>query len=83
MTDVLRLDMSLDVPGEGSVAGCDVVPVADWLARDPATERRPARRMVEERMPRVDRPGRGARRIEINGPPVARGSARPPEGDVR
>lgn len=85
--DVLRFDLALDVPGDVSVVGYDDVPMAAWPAYDLTTLRQPTRRMVEatvdELMAHLDRPGRAARRIEIDGPLVVRGSARLPEGYVR
>ena len=85
--DVLRFELGLRVPEDVSVVGYDDVPMASWPAYDLTTLRQPTRRMVEaavgELMAHLDRPGRGARRIEIDGPLVLRGSARMPDGWTR
>ena len=84
--DVLRFDLGLSVPGDVSVVGYDDVPMAAWPAYDLTTLRQPTRRMVaacvDELMALLDAPGRAARRIEIDGPLVVRGSARLPEGKL-
>lgn len=82
--DVLRSDLGLSVPGDVSVVGYDDVPMAGWPAYDLTTLRQPTRRMVaatvEELLAKLDTPTRAARRIEIAGPLVVRGSARLPKG---
>ncbi|MEL7182854.1 MAG: substrate-binding domain-containing protein, partial [Pseudomonadota bacterium] len=82
--DVLRFDLGGSVPGDVSVVGYDDVPMASWPAYDLTTVRQPTRRMVKatvsELLAQMDAPGRAARRIEIDGPLVVRGSARLPEG---
>lgn len=82
--DVLRIERGLNVPGDVSVVGYDDVPLAAWPAFDLTTVRQPVNRMVSatvrtmlEKIPDRDSP---ARKIEIDGPLILRGSARIPEG---
>lgn len=82
--DTLRFDLGLDVPGEVSVVGYDDVPAASWPAYALTTVRQPANRMVAETvdilLAKIDDHDTPARRIEIDGPLVVRGSARIPGG---
>lgn len=75
------------VPEDVSVVGYDDVGPASWRAYDLTTVRQPAARMVEAAvgalMALIDEPGRGATRIEIEGPLIVRGSARRPAGVPR
>lgn len=82
--DVLRYELGFAVPGDVSVVGYDDVPTAAWPAYDLTTVRQPANRMVAETvdllLAEIDSPGQAARKTEIDGPLIARGSARIPEG---
>jgi DNA-binding LacI/PurR family transcriptional regulator len=73
------------VPGRDiSVVGCDDVPLAAWGAHDPTTLRQPLNRMiaatVDTLLGQIDDPASPSRRVEIDGPPILRGSARVPQG---
>jgi DNA-binding LacI/PurR family transcriptional regulator len=82
--DTLRFELGLNVPGDVSVVGYDDVTVASWPAYDLTTVRQPANRMVSETvdilLSKIERPDAEARRVEIDGPLILRGSARIPEG---
>jgi DNA-binding LacI/PurR family transcriptional regulator len=82
--DTLRHDLGLRVPEDVSVVGYDDVPLASWAAYDLTTVRQPVNRMVEATvetiLAKIKDPTRPAQKIEIDGPLIARGSARIPEG---
>ena len=82
--DVLRYELGLKVPGDVSVVGYDDVPLASWPAYDLTTLRQSSGRMVETTveilMDRIDSGETLARKVELDGPLVVRGSARVPEG---
>lgn len=82
--DVLRFELGLRVPEDVSVVGYDDVPIAAWPAYNLTTVRQPANRMVAETvdllLAEIDGERRGARKIEIDGPLILRGSARIAEG---
>jgi DNA-binding LacI/PurR family transcriptional regulator len=72
------------IPQDVSVIGYDDVPLAQWAAYDLTTLRQPVRRMVEATVEtligKIEDPERPAQKIEIDGPLIARGSARKPKG---
>lgn len=82
--DTLRGELGLRVPEDVSVVGYDDVPLAEWAAYDLTTVRQPVNRMVdatvETIVAKINDPTRPAQKIEIDGPLIARGSARIPEG---
>lgn len=82
--DVLRSELGLSVPGDVSVVGYDDVPTAAWPAYSLTTVRQPANRMVASTvdilLEEIEGGPQGARRVEIDGPLITRGSARIPEG---
>lgn len=82
--DTLRKDLGLRVPQDVSIVGYDDVPLASWAAYDLTTVRQPVNRMVEATvetiLAMIDDPSRPAQKIEIEGPLIARGSARIPKG---
>lgn len=82
--DTLRFELGYDVPKDVSVVGYDDVAIASWPAYDLTTVRQPANRMVSETvdilLSKIENPGAGPRRVEIDGPLILRGSARIPEG---
>lgn len=80
--DVIRFELGLKVPDQVSVVGYDDVPIASWPAYDLTTVRQPANQMVSETvsilMDSIDNKNTRARRIQIDGPLIVRGSARIP-----
>lgn len=82
--DILRHELGLRVPQDVSVVGYDDVPLAAWASYDLTTVRQPVNRMVEATVEtilgKIADPERPAQKIEIDGPLIARGSARKPEG---
>lgn len=82
--DTLRQELGLRVPEDVSVIGYDDVPLAAWGAYDLTTLRQPVNRMVEATvetlLAKIEDPLRPTQKIEIDGPLIARGSARKPEG---
>lgn len=82
--DVLRIELGLNVPGDVSVVGYDDVPLAAWPVFDLTTVRQPVGRMVSATvrimLEKIADRGSQARKIEIDGPLILRGSARIPEG---
>lgn len=82
--DTLRHDLGLRVPQDVSVIGYDDVPLAAWGAYQLTTVRQPVNRMVEATVDtiigKIEDPARPAQKIEIDGPLIARGSARIPQG---
>ena len=78
--DVIRFEIGLKVPEEVSVVGYDDVPISSWPAYDLTTVRQPANRMVAETVSilieSIENKTTTARRIEIDGPLMVRGSAR-------
>ncbi|MFV2052140.1 LacI family DNA-binding transcriptional regulator [Aliiroseovarius sp. YM-037] len=82
--DVLRFELGLRVPEDVSVVGYDDVTLAAWPSYDLTTVRQPANRMAAETldilMTRINNPEAKPRRVAIDGPLIARGSARKPEG---
>ena len=80
--DVIRFELGLKVPDQVSVVGYDDVPIASWPAYDLTTVRQPANPMVSETvsilMDSIDNKNTRARRIQIDGPLIVRGSARIP-----
>lgn len=81
--DVLRLELSLNIPEDVGVVGYDDVPTAAWGAYDLTTVRQPANRMVDETiatlMSQIQCVDAAPRRVVIDGPLILRGSARRPE----
>ena len=79
--DTLRHEMGLSVPGDVAVVGYDDVAMAAWPAYDLTTVRQPAGEMVDATvallLERIENPDSPARKIEIDGPLVVRGSTRP------
>jgi len=78
--DVLRFEMGLDVPRDIAVVGYDDVPAAAWPTYDLTTVRQPANRMVAQTveilLEKIENPKAKARRVEIDGPLIERGSTR-------
>ena len=78
--DVIRFELGLKVPEQVSVVGYDDVPISSWPAYNLTTVRQPANRMVAETVSilieSIDNQTTTARRIEIDGPLMVRGSAR-------
>ena len=78
--DVIRFELGLQVPEQVSVVGYDDVPISSWPAYDLTTVRQPANRMVAETVSilieSIENKTTKARRIEIDGPLMVRGSAK-------
>jgi len=78
--DVIRFELGLKVPEQVSVVGYDDVPISSWPAYDLTTVRQPANRMVAETVSilieSIENKTTIARRIEIDGPLMVRGSAK-------
>lgn len=78
--DVIRFELGLQVPEQVSVVGYDDVPISSWPAYDLTTVRQPANRMVAETVSilieSIENKTTTARRIEIDGPLMVRGSAK-------
>ena len=78
--DVIRFELGLQVPEQVSVVGYDDVPISSWPAYDLTTVRQPANRMVAETVSilieSIENKSTTARRIEIDGPLMVRGSAK-------
>ena len=72
------------MPDDVSIVGYDDVPMASWAAYDLTTVRQPVNKMVdatiETLLGQLNDGNRDAKKIEISGPLIARGSARKPEG---
>jgi len=78
--DVIRFELGLKVPEQVSVVGYDDVPISSWPAYDLTTVRQPANRMVAETVSilieSIENKTTTARRVEIDGPLMVRGSAK-------
>jgi DNA-binding LacI/PurR family transcriptional regulator len=78
--DVIRFELGLQVPEQVSVVGYDDVPISSWPAYDLTTVRQPANRMVAETVSilieSIENKTTIARRVEIDGPLMVRGSAK-------
>ena len=78
--DIIRFELGLQVPEQVSVVGYDDVPISSWPAYDLTTVRQPANRMVAETVSilieSIENKTTIARRIEIDGPLMVRGSAK-------
>ena len=78
--DVIRFELGLQVPEQVSVVGYDDVPISSWPAYDLTTVRQPANQMVAETVSilieSIENKTTTARRIEIDGPLMVRGSAK-------
>ena len=78
--DVIRFELGLKVPEQVSVVGYDDVPISSSPAYDLTTVRQPANRMVAETVSilieSIENKTTTARRIEIDGPLMVRGSAK-------
>ena len=78
--DVIMFELGLQVPDQVSVVGYDDVPISSWPAYDLTTVRQPANRMVAETVSilieSIENKTTIARRIEIDGPLMVRGSAK-------
>ncbi|GAB1381434.1 LacI family DNA-binding transcriptional regulator [Pararhodobacter aggregans] len=82
--DELRFGLGLSVPGDVSVIGYDDVPMAAWPAYDLTTIRQPVNRMVRATVEAILGMIEGdvaPQKTHIDGPLVARGSARRPPTD--
>lgn len=82
--DELRFGLGLSVPGDVSVIGYDDVPMAAWPAYDLTTIRQPVNRMVRATVEAILGMIEGdvaPQKTHIDGPLVARGSARRPATD--
>ena len=81
--DALRAD-SVRIPQDVSIVGYDDVPLAAWGAYDLTTVRQPVNRMVEATvdtlLAQIETPDTPPQTIEIEGPLIQRGSARPQKG---
>lgn len=82
--DVLRAELGMSVPDQVSVIGYDDVPAASWAAYDLTTVRQPFNRMVADTVEilidQVELGHRETQRVALDGPLMARGSARKPKG---
>lgn len=82
--DTVRFELGLSVPEDVSIVGYDDVPVASWPAYSLTTVRQPANRMVSETvgilMEAIDASNVTPKRIKIDGPLIARKTARIPNG---
>ncbi len=82
--DTLRQELGLRIPQNVSIIGYDDVPLAAWGAYQLSTVRQPVNRMVEATVEtiigKIENPARPAQKIEIDGPLIARSSARIPQG---
>ena len=78
--DVIRFELGLKVPEQVSVVGYDDVTISSWPAYDLTTVRQPANRMVAETVSilieSIENKTTTARRVEIDGPLMVRGSAK-------
>ena len=78
--DVIRFELGIKIPEQVSVVGYDDVPVAAWPAYSLSTVRQPAKRMVAETVSIlidcIENNSTIARRIEIDGPLIQRGSVK-------
>jgi len=78
--DVIRFELGLQVPEQVSVVGYDDVPISSWPAYDLTTVRQPANRMVAETVSilieSIENKTTTARRVEIDGPLMVRGSTK-------
>lgn len=77
--DTLRSTLGLCVPADVAVVGYDDVPASAWPAYDLTTVRQPVNRMVEATVDlliaQINDPATPARRVEIDGPLIPRGTA--------
>lgn len=77
--DALRSTLGLSVPDDVAVVGFDDVPAASWAAYDLTTVRQPVNQMVQATVElltaQIDDRAAPARRVEIDGPLVVRGTA--------
>ncbi len=77
--DTLRGELGLDVPNDVAIVGYDDVPTAAWAAYDLTTVRQPVNQMVQATVDlliaNITDPDAPARRVEIDGPLIPRGSA--------
>jgi DNA-binding LacI/PurR family transcriptional regulator len=82
--DVIRGEFGLNIPADVSIVGYDDVPMASWTAYDLTTVRQPVNKMVdatiETLIGQINDPKREAKKTEISGPLIARGSAKCPKG---
>ncbi|MEN8951557.1 LacI family DNA-binding transcriptional regulator [Planktotalea arctica] len=81
--DTLRSELGLRVPDDISIVGYDDVPMAAWAAYDLTTLRQPVNQMVSATVGLLMDMINGestARKIQIQGPLVVRGSAKIPKG---
>jgi DNA-binding LacI/PurR family transcriptional regulator len=80
--DELRGRMGLSVPDDVAIIGYDDVPLAAWAAYDLTTVRQPVNQMVaatvDQILLQIDNPDTAARRIEIDGPLMVRGTTKGP-----
>jgi len=81
--DTLRHELGLKVPDDVSVIGYDDVPQAAWPSFDLTTVRQPTDEMVAATvrilLDRIERGVNTPQRVALQGPLIARGSARKPE----
>ena len=84
--DTLRYDLGLSVPGDVAIVGYDDVPLAAWPAFDLTTVRQPVNQMVDTTvdilLTQIADPAAPARRVEIDGPLIIRGSAPDTKGQT-
>ena len=81
--DMLRGEMGLSVPDDVSIVGYDDVPMAAWAAYDLTTLRQPVNQMISATVNLLMDMINGdstARKTQIEGPLIVRGSAKVPKG---
>lgn len=80
--DTLRGEMGLSVPNDVAVVGYDDVPLAAWAAYDLTTVRQPVNQMVQaavdQLLAQIADADIAARKIEIDGPLIQRGTTKGP-----
>ena len=80
--DALRSEIGCSVPGDVAVVGYDDVPLAAWAAYDLTTVRQPVNQMVQatidQLLAQIMDADIAARKIEIDGPLIQRGTTKGP-----
>ncbi|SEV90325.1 transcriptional regulator, LacI family [Cognatiyoonia koreensis] len=78
--DTLRSEIGCSVPDDVAIVGYDDVPLAAWAAYDLTTVRQPVNQMVkatvDQLLAQIDDAGVAARKIEIDGPLIQRGTTK-------
>jgi LacI family transcriptional regulator len=82
--DVVRTEFGLRIPEDVSIVGYDDVPIASWSSYDLTTVRQRSNNMVDETvnalLARIEDSNTEPKQITVDGPLIARGSARKPGG---